>query len=350
MGRPVPSLDQAALDPVRMLGPMRALTRKGPAAATWMGVRAVAVEPLDRRLLRYRVELNAPRPHWSVIGKVYETNIEGQRAFDGMRRLWDSGFASRTPGAVRIPEPYGYLADLRLLLMEDVPGKSLKALVKRRVAGPAEMRLLALALVKLHRYALALGGIFGVEHHLAVRCDGRHDALAQAFPEVAPQVHSIVERARELESQLGAVPTAVHGDFHLGQVHVMNDRAWILDLDPLHVGDPAYDVAMMFVMLKQLERRIEDASYVRMLRDTFIHSYFYGGGYEVAQRVPLHVALIHLKRACKRFRYKDEEGWPYTVCRQIEEGAACMKLMDAARSPRSDWDVAALYDDCPVTV
>ena len=89
MGRPVPSLDEAALDPVRMLGPMRALTRKAPAAATWMGVRAVAVEPLDRRLLRYRVELNAPRPHWSVIGKVYETNIAGQRAFDEAARTPD---------------------------------------------------------------------------------------------------------------------------------------------------------------------------------------------------------------------------------------------------------------------
>jgi len=64
----------------------------------------------------------------------------------------------------------------------------------------------------------------------------------------------------------------------------------------------------------------------------------------------MHVALIHLKRACKRFRYQDEDGWRDTIRRQIGEGAACMEQMEATPVPRSAWDVAALYDECPATV
>lgn len=348
MGRPVPSLDHAALDPNQMLGAIRALTEQVP--QTRLGVRAVTVEPLERRLLRYRVELDVAHPSWSVIGKVYDSRVDGQRAFDAMRRLWDGGFASRPPAQVRIPQPYRYLTDLRLLLMEDVPGKPLKTLVKRRVAGPAEMRMLALALAKLHGSHLAPGMFFGVDDHLAVRCDGRHEALAQTFPDVARSVYWIVDRARELERQQEASPTAVHGDFHLGQVHILDNRAWILDLDPLHVGDPAYDVAMVFVMLKQLEQKMHAGTYLQSLRDAFIDEYFSQGGYDIAARVPLHVALIHLKRACKRFRYQDEDGWRETIRRQIEEGVACMEQMDAMPVLRSSWDVAAVYDDCPATV
>ena len=48
MGRPVPSLDHAALDPTQMLGAIRALTEQVP--QTRLGVRTVTVEPLERRL------------------------------------------------------------------------------------------------------------------------------------------------------------------------------------------------------------------------------------------------------------------------------------------------------------
>ena len=127
-------------------------------------------------------------------------------------------------------------------------------------------------------------------------------------------------------------------------------QVWILDLDPLHFGDPAYDLAMVFVMMKHLDRKMQDAAYIRSLRDAFIDAYFSPANYSVAQRIPLHAALIHLKRACKRFRYQDEPGWHDTVRRQIGEGALCMERMMAATLPRSASDVAALYDECPATV
>ncbi len=347
MGRPVPDLDNDALDPTHMLGAMRAFVRE--ALKTRPTARAITVEHLERRLLRYRVEFDSGNPAWTVIGKVYESPEAGQRSYNGMCRLWDAGFSTRPPANVRIPQPYGYISHLRLLLMEEVPGKPLKALVRRKLATEQDMRLYGGALAKLHRSAAVPSNPFRVDDHLMVRCDGRHEALAQAFPAIGSQVRSIVDRARQLETRLDAPLTAVHGDFHLGQVHVSDGQVWILDLDPLHFGDPAYDVAMVFVMLKHLEPKLDDAAYLRSLRDAFIEAYFSQGAFDVAERVPLHAALIHLKRACKRFRYQDEPGWQETICRQIGEGVACMDRMGAV-IPKSASDVAVLYDGCPATV
>jgi aminoglycoside phosphotransferase (APT) family kinase protein len=296
------------------------------------------------------VEFEGSHAAWPVIGKVYETQIAGQRSYHGMCRLWDAGFSSQAPATVHIPQPYGYISHLRLLLMEQVPGTPLKTLVKRKRATTDDMRLFATGLAKLHQTAAVPSIPFRVDDHLTVRCDGRHEALAQAFPDIAPQVRSIVARARELELQQDARLTAVHGDFHLGQVHVADGQVWILDLDPLHFGDPAYDLAMVFVMMKHLALKMEDGVYIRSLRDAFIEAYFSPANYNIAQRVPLHAALIHLKRACKRFRYQDEPGWHDTVRRQIGEGALCMEQMTAGILPRSAADVAALYDGCPATV
>jgi len=88
MGRPVPELDNTALDPDYMLGTMRGFVREGLKSRPI--ARSVAVEHLERRLLRYHVHFDS-HPTWSVIGKVYENPFAGQRSFNGMRRLWDGG-------------------------------------------------------------------------------------------------------------------------------------------------------------------------------------------------------------------------------------------------------------------
>jgi hypothetical protein len=66
------------------------------------------------------------------------------------------------------------------------------------------------------------------------------------------------------------------------------------------------------------------------------------------------MALIHLKRACKRFRWQDEPGWPDIVRRQIDEGAACMeaavRLVTVPRSIGAVAGLAGIYDSCPATV
>jgi aminoglycoside phosphotransferase (APT) family kinase protein len=346
MGRPVPDLD-SALDQHYTFEVISHVASE--VLGTRAPVRHVGVERLERRLLRYSVDVEGAES-WPVIGKVYGSADEGQHGFDAMRRLWDGGFVARPPVGVRIPQAYAYFPDLRLMLMEHVPGETLRQRVKRKLAGAAEMQSFAAALTKLHRSPLDAGEPFGVDKHLAIRCAGLHEALADAFPDLREPVRWIVDTARALEVR-GDAMRLVHGDFHLGQIHVHGTGAWILDLDPLHVGDPAYDLAMVFVMLKHLEQRTRDAGYIRSLRDAFLAAYLDQTDGELAARVPMQMALIHLKRACKRFRWQDEPGWPDTVRRQIGESAACMKEgVRLAAVPRSVSAVAGIYDACPATL
>jgi aminoglycoside phosphotransferase (APT) family kinase protein len=347
MGRPVPDLGGAIEDRQRTFEEISAVAREiFGAGAT---VQSVSVERLERRLLRYRIDLGSEQP-WLVIGKVYGSADEGQRGFDALQRLSQAGFSERPPVSVRIPQAYSYLPDLRLLLMEHAPGRTLRKLVKQKLATGGEMQSFAAALAKLHRSPLVVSEPFGVDRHLAIRCAGLHGALAEAFPDLRDGVRWIVDTARELEMRGESTARLVHGDFHLGQIHVHGPEAWILDLDPLHAGDPAYDLAMVFVMLKHLEQHTSDAAYVRSLRDAFLPAYLAETEDELAARVPLHMALIHLKRACKRFRWQDEPGWPDTIRRQIAEGVACMEAAARlAALPHGGEQMAEIYDSCPAT-
>lgn len=355
MGRPVVEKAQEALDPTYMRTALRAVVRErfGPS----MAVQHMTAEPDGRSLIRYKLQmyalhrpLQSPWP-WRIVGKVYATPAAGQSSFNAMRQLWDSGFAQQAPAQVRIPEPYMYLEDLCLLLMEAVPGQSLKTLLKKNLAVPEHMRLLAAAMAKLHRFPLRVGALFTIEDHLAIRCGALPDALAAACPELAPAIRWIVCTATDLQHRDGhEICTLAHGDLHLGQVHLHHDTLWLLDLDPLHYGDPAYDVAMVFVALKQLEEKTQQAAYIRALRDAFVPAYFSVMDWDIARRVPLHEALIHLKRACKRFRWQDEPGWPETIRRQIRQSVTCLEAMPYSKAPQSLPEVVDLYERCPAIV
>ena len=352
MGRPVTEKATEALDYVYMRTALQAVIQDR--CGTSVAVHGMTIEPDGRSLIRYRVETYATgmrrQPPWRIIGKVYATAAAGQQSFDAMRQLWNGSFAQQAPVQVRIPEPYTYLADLRLLLMEAVPGRSLKTLLKKKLAGPEHMRLLATAMAKLHRFPLRVGAPFTIEDHLAIRCSALPEALAAACPELAPAIRWIVHTATEFQHRDGhEICTLAHGDLHLRQVHVQNNALWLLDLDPLHYGDPAYDVAMIFVALKQLEEKTQQSAYIRMLRDAFVVAYFSLMDWHMARRVPLHEALIHLKRACKRFRWQDEPGWSDTIRLQIRQSVTCLEAMQHSKAPQSLPEVVDLYERCPAS-
>jgi len=352
MGRPVPEISTEALDAAHMRGTLQAVVNRRFGAGTALGT--VEVERFERRLLRYTLEISAAggsaRP-WHLIGKVYDTSELGHRGFSGIHRLWTGGFADSPPLSLRIPEPYTYVPGLRLLLMEQVPGRSLKKLVRKKTAASEHMRMFGAAMAKLHASPRLSDDPFTLDDHLETRCASLADSLASAFVDLAEPVRRIVDTARAQEARAGDEALSVaHGDFHLAQVQIADDRLWILDLDPLHVGDPAYDVAMALFALKQLEEKTADNDYVASLRDAFVAAYFDRVDWSVASRVPVQEALIHLKRACKRFRYQDEDGWEDTVRKQIGQAVACLDAGRDIGQPRSVAEVATLYRRCPATV
>jgi phosphotransferase family enzyme len=308
-------------------------------------------DPLGRRTVRYTMDVLDPRRElvrWNLVGKVYQDDAAGQRGWESMRRITGGGFARLKPQWVRVPKCHGYFPQWCLLLMEEAPGQPLKELVKRRLAGPVHMKLFAEALAKVHRLPVDARRPVTVEDHVRERCDDLPDSLGRAFPELGGDIDRVLAAARRRENAVAC--TFAHNDYHFGQVHVAGPTAWILDFDRLDLGDPAYDLAMVFLVFKRMEQKDSRAEYIRSLRDAFLSAYFAQMDWPVAQRIPLHEALIHLKRACKRFKWQDEDGWQETVRIQVRQSAACVNVLERAAPPRRLADIVELYDLCPGAV
>ena len=349
MGRPIPEIEKEALDGAFMEPYLQLVISRR--YGDDVSIQSLETAPIKRGVFRYRIQMNgthSEEPPLSIIGKVFDEEDAGKAAFDKMRQLWESGFPENDPLRVRIPYAFYFLSELRLLLMEAAPGTPLKKLVKKQKATAADMTGFAETLAKLHSTALAFGEPFTVEKHLSVRCGDLVEPMATEFPEIGEDLRGIVDAALKYQSQNTAQDfTLAHGDFHLSQVHAHHDDLWLLDIDPLHFGDPAYDVAMVLFMLKQESAKRGTGAYINSLRDVFIDTYFSKMNWEIARRIPLQEAMINLKRACKRYRWQDEDGWQEILPKQVQQAVTCMEAMGKFPALENRADLVEIYEHCP---
>jgi Ser/Thr protein kinase RdoA (MazF antagonist) len=343
-----------ALEPLRAREHVRAVVRERFGAAAQ--IRGVTVEQLERRVMRYTVALSRPtRPRgllWTLIGKVYETPDFGRRGFEALRQLWASGFAHGAADGIQIPEPYAYQPEHALLLMEDVPGRSLKLLLKRRRAGAEVVRLFAAAAAKLHRSPVVLTEPSTIDDYLArANVNAPPEAVAAGHPDLAGAIAGVLSAARDAQARFDQDTLALcHGDLHLGQFLSDGGRLWVLDLDRAGYGDPMHDLAMVFVSLRALESRASRATYVQAVLEQFLSAYFSANQWRAAARVPVYAALIHLKRACKLFRWQDEPAWEERLRQQVHHAVLCIEMLQRTAEPRSLSDVTEIYRRCPAKV
>lgn len=318
-----------ALDARHMSPTLTALARGQFGERT--AVRSVAIEVIRRRnqrcVIRYRLELSemgAQRAFaWNVIGKVYKAE-RGEPVFQAMQELWRHGFSRSAADAISIPEPLVFASSLCILFQEEVPGLPMKVLFKD-APEPMLMRRLARTLAKLHQCSLVPGQPWTLQDHLR-RCHPAHTFLALACPELEPKIDYIIEKAQRLERGFKPVRcTPIHGDFHLGQVHLSADHAWLIDFDAMGYGDPAADLGNVLVFLKGKTAR---SPHVWRLIEAFQAEYFSIMGDEIAARIPLYEALTHVRRACKALRVQ-ERGWQRRVQRMVEHGVASIDGMEA---------------------
>lgn len=292
-------------------------------------VQDISIEVLRRHsnrcVLRYRIDAFDPQRakyfQWNVIGKVLRADL-GEKVFDNMQQLWGNGFARDAEDGISIPEPLEFIPTLSMLLQEEVPGLPVRTLI-RQTAQKEHFRQVARILAKLHKCPIVPSKIFKVRDHL-MRCHPKHEFISLACPELAPSIDYIVDQAYRIEANFHDLEfTPLHGDFHLGQVHLEEDHAWLIDFDALSYGDPASDLGNLMVFLKDKVRRNSE---VNDLINVFLDEYFLVMDRGIAARMPLYEALTHLRRACKSLRLQ-EEGWEQRVKRMVEQGVVSINEM-----------------------
>jgi tRNA A-37 threonylcarbamoyl transferase component Bud32 len=286
------------------------------------------IEVLRRRkqrcVLRYRLrcEQDGERRDVSLIAKVYKADA-GEEVTLLMRELWQHGFDRDAADQVSIPEVTSYMPRLSLLVQEEIGGEPVKNFLPTAQAEWA-LRRMAVALAKLHRTPLRPTEPYTISDHLR-RCHPRPQVLYDRCPELRPALDEILSEAARLEATYaGHAPAIIHGDCHMGQVHVAPHRTWIIDFDACCVADPAADLGNLLVFLKGKARRIPSAP---LLAEAFLDEYFKSMPSDILKRVALFEALTHLRRACKRLRF-GEDGWRKKARKFIDES---LESLAAAR-------------------
>ena len=317
-------------------------------------VHSLTTEPLQSRLLRYTIQIFDSEKKKTVetwmIGKACETPNQMEQSFKRMQQLWKQGFSCIAEDGIFIPAPYQGVEELSLILMEEAPGVALSQLVKKMFASPDHLRVLANAMAKLHRCPLILGKPFTIKDEL-LSCDPSPQILAQAYPELANEINYIIETAKAVQAGFGEnIFTLIHGDFHPKHVHVDNGKAWIFDVNSLKYADPARDLAEIFIFLKRTDKKKRMSNYIAGLRDAFLTEYFSKNDWQISRRIPLYEGLIHLKRACKRFRLRDEADWEVQLKFLIEQGAACLRTVEKKEEKLDLEKVIRLYHACPGSI
>lgn len=342
MGKPLPTTLGSALDSPLVTRAVSELYRDLGSEVNVLGVRG---EILRRRTILYTVGLGGtPVSSARLFGKVYESRTLCEEGMQALRWLWTQGFGRRPPADVVVPRALASVPELSLLILEPASGRSLKRLLRDGRARASDMRLFAHALIKLHGFPAIYGRPFTLDDHLERRCAGMRGPLASACPELSRSIERILAVAREVLDRLhpGAL-TLCHGDYHPGQLHVGDDLQWLVDLDGLHHGDPAYDVAMAVLTVKGLGIDLGSELESDLLLHAFLSSYFSRMDAAIARRVPIHAALIFVKRACKRFRLRNGSAWQEQISEQIRRGEQCLALHEAG--PRSA-DLTAAIELC----
>lgn len=273
-------------------------------SATMRGPDAVRIERCEPEVMRYKpgsrctvryhleYEPGSEGPHM-VVAKTYRGD-KGANAYRGMAALADAGIP---PSTVALAEPLAYLPGLRVLLQGPVDEQeTLKALVKRTVAegGPAAFERLREEVAKAASGLVAVHSS-GIAHGETVTWEHERDDVADLAERVAAAVPELDGVGRPYLDALSTMadahpsdpPGPAHRSFRPAQVLLADGGISFIDFDGLCTAEPAIDVALFRVSLRDAGMRVPDAA---------------GGGTATADR------LEALDAVCDHFldRYRAE--------------------------------------------
>jgi hypothetical protein len=240
-----------------------------PASVTIAGCELVHYKPFDRAVLGVRVALQSPRGVTSertVYAKLFADD-HGAECFRTLTALWR---ATRGTTCLRVPEPLGYDAAHRMLLMAEAPGRrDLTEWIGRLENGeplPAGVdleRLKRCALVAARALQELQASDVRPElrrtfaHELArVRKDG--DLLLPdlhlAQPELAMRAAALIERLEGLAPAKERLVPA-HGGYRHKQMIGDELTLTLIDWDGISLANPALDAATFLARLMREPRR-----------------------------------------------------------------------------------------------
>ena len=272
----------------------------------------------------FEIALNTANGSQELIGKVYAEDRAD--VYQTMQEIRRAGFDSEAEFA--IPRPVSFLAPLRLLLYEKVPGTKAKDLV----LSPNESdRILAAErcarwLARFHTIGPRLGRVFHLNDHL-IALEGYWRRLADLGRPFADKAGRLFEELKTTASGLGSIEMCPgHGMYTAGQVLLAGDRTVTIDWDGYDVTDPSRDVARFIVALQRLAlKKLGSIHDLDVVGEVFLKTYISAGRPDVSGRLPFQKAAICLERA-EHDVDKQARGWRERAQVMLDEGLRVLGL------------------------
>ncbi len=295
-----------------------AIARATP-GATWVPEAAVVLQRggADRRLPAVARLLAEPgatlvvhRPEWRAVvrrpGPTYAKVVRPERA----AAVLAADRAARDTDVVVMPDLLATNLDDGVLEWAELPGRALYDLLLDTTVGAQD---LARAGAAAGRAVRALHGAApppGVPRHspaAEVAAAGRWVRPATALSTVPTGLDRALRHAADLLAEPAGPPVLVHRDLHEKQALIDGDRAGLLDVDTLAVGDAAVDLANLLVHLDLRTALGLPPERGRAVADAFLDAYQPTA--EIVARIPAYTASTRVRLACVyAFRPAEQAG------------------------------------------
>ncbi len=249
----------------------------------------------QRCVLRYgmdgeQIDTGLPR-HLVVYGKV-DIDRQGELTVQTIDNLRKKLRDPNLPDHFRVPISYGYLPEINLLLMEELPGEPvIQRLIKEWKEGSKDgsggslsldeaIKASAQILLTLHGSGIKLGRHVLLETRAAM-VNKEIRIVQQVYPELGDQLchwmDEIQANAKDCNPQVQCLS---HGDYTYSQIIFEGSQGGLVDFDTICQAEPAFDLGQ-FIAYLRLAFQKNHPFQVKMadhLSDIFLEAYLNGSG------------------------------------------------------------------------
>jgi hypothetical protein len=287
------------------------------------------VEPVRYReqggaVLRYTAKARnvatGGRREKSFYAKIYR-HEKGEQTYQALRALWSR--TSANGEGFTVVRPLAYLSELRALILEEAPGRTLEEILLGDGDPIGALRRVARALAAFNQGdAPPTTQPHLLADQVAVLERARR-LLGWACPHLRLEVESIIEGVL---AGLQEVPLRLtHRDLKPDHIFVDGERTTFIDLDSLVKADPVLDPAYLLARLAAMPALFPiSQERTRAAARRFAEEYFshVPGGWQ--ERLPFHYAGALLKMSFGLFG-RQAPDWPGKIATLLEEAKASLQ-------------------------
>ncbi len=253
----------------------------------------------------------------TCIGKFYfdQQSDLGQNSFETMGRLQIAMGDSIDSGHVlRIPAAIYYDPAMQCLFQQKASGVPFTDVIGTDTFRFA-LHQAGVALSQLHSLNIGEMTPKSLSDHVSELIRPHPTLLGEHFPEYRQTITDCLDllRHRDMDCREGLPIVPIHRDFQLRQLFLDGQCVWLVDWDLFAYGDPAFDVGYFVAYLQSHLTENDFAS----ARDAFLRGYLKNGCAAVQERLPVYLVFNFLRRACRRFRIRDE-NWRLEIGRMMQ--------------------------------